>query len=79
MMGKSADEVSFEMDIEPLFSQRDHEAMQIVFDLWDVESVREHAEAILEQVEAGRMPCYGAWPEERIALFRRWIDGGMQP
>ncbi len=78
-MGKSADEVSFEMDIEPLFSQRDHEAMQIVFDLWDVESVREHAEAIFEQVEAGRMPCYGAWPEERIALFRRWIDGGMQP
>jgi hypothetical protein len=78
-MGTSADEVSFEMDIEPLFSLRDHEAMQIVFDLWDVESVREHAEAILEQVEAGRMPCYGAWPEERIALFRRWIDGGMQP
>ena len=68
---------SFEADIEPLFSQRDHEAMQIVFDLWDVESVREHAEDILEQVESGRMPCYGAWPPARVELFRRWMQEGM--
>jgi hypothetical protein len=69
--------VSFVNDIEPLFSQRDQEAMLIMFDLWDVESVRENAEAILEQVESGRMPCYGAWPEDRVALFRRWMEAGM--
>jgi hypothetical protein len=78
-MGDAAGEVSFEMDIEPLFSQRDHEAMQIMMDLWDVESVREHADAILDQVRSGRMPCYGAWPEERVALFQRWMEGGMRP
>ena len=70
-------EPSFEMDIEPLFSQRDQEAMLVMFDLWDVEDVRSHADAILEQVESGRMPCYGAWDQEQVALFRRWMDGGM--
>ena len=69
--------LSFEMDVQPLFSQRDHEAMLIVFDLWDVESVREHADGILEQLASGRMPCYGAWPEEQVALFRRWVESGM--
>ncbi len=78
MSETTSGEVSFEADIEPLFSDRDHEAMLIVFDLWDVEAVREHAESILAQVESGRMPCYGAWPEDRVQLFRRWMDGGMQ-
>jgi hypothetical protein len=76
-MGETTGRVSFVNDIEPLFSQRDQEAMLIMFDLWDVDSVRENAEAILEQVESGRMPCYGAWPEERVALFRRWVEAGM--
>ncbi len=69
--------VSFELDVQPLFSQRDQEAMLVVFDLWDAEDVREHAGAILEQVESGRMPCYERWPQERVALFRRWMDEGM--
>jgi hypothetical protein len=76
-MGQTTGGVSFVNDIEPLFSQRDQEAMLIMFDLWDVESVRENAEAILEQLESGRMPCYGAWPEDRVALFRRWVQAGM--
>ena len=59
-----SDQPSFEADIQPLFSQRDREAMQVAFDLWDVESVRDNSKAILEQVADGRMPCYGAWPEE---------------
>lgn len=71
------DELSFEVDIQPLFSQQDREAMQVAFDLWDVESVRDNSDAILEQVADGRMPCYGAWPEERVALLRRWIESGM--
>lgn len=72
-----SDKPSFEMDIQPLFSQRDREAMQVAFDLWDVQSVRDNSEAILEQVADGRMPCYGAWPEERVALLRRWVESGM--
>ncbi len=70
-------ELSFEDDIKPLFTQRDQEAMLIMFDLWDQEDVREHADDILKTLENGRMPCYGPWPEDQIDRFRRWKDAGM--
>jgi hypothetical protein len=22
------------------------------------------------------MPCYGAWPGEQVAVFRRWVETG---
>jgi truncated hemoglobin YjbI len=69
----------FAKDIRPLFSPRDVTSMQWAFDLTKYESVRDHAQAILEQVSAGRMPCYGAWPAPRVSLFQRWISSGMQP
>ena len=65
---------SFVRDIRPLFTDRDRAAMRWAFDLGDVAAVREHAEAILDQLAAGRMPCYGAWPAERVAVFRRWME-----
>ena len=68
---------SFELDIQPLFSQRDQEAMLIQFDLWKAEDVRDFADDILGVLASGRMPCYGAWPEEQVALFRRWMEAGM--
>lgn len=77
-MSETTDEVSFEGDIQPLFSERDQEAMLVSFDLWDLESVKDNAQGILEQVDSGRMPCYGAWPKDQVDLFRRRIDGGMQ-
>jgi hypothetical protein len=67
---------SFARDIRPLFTARDRAAMRWAFDLWEVASVREHAEAILDQVAAGRMPCDAAWPAERVALFHRWVQAG---
>ena len=30
----------------------------------------------LDRLETGSMPCDGAWPAERIAVFRRWIHAG---
>ncbi|HKP98980.1 MAG TPA: hypothetical protein VJ735_01505, partial [Actinomycetes bacterium] len=63
-------------DIRPLFSARDRAAMRWSFDLWEVASVRQHAEAILDQVAAGRMPCYGPWSTEQVELFRRWMQAG---
>ncbi len=71
--------LSFEVDIQELFSQRDHEAMLIMFDLWEYEDVRDHSDAILEQLAEGRMPCYGAWSQDQVGLFRRWIEEGMAP
>jgi hypothetical protein len=66
----------FERDIRPLFTERDRAAMRWAVDLGDVASVRQHADAILEQVAAGRMPCDAAWPPERVALFQRWVQAG---
>jgi Ferritin-like len=67
---------SFERDVRPLFRQRDRAAMRWAFDLGEVASVREHADAILEQIAAGRMPCDVTWPAESVALFRRWVQAG---
>ena len=67
---------SFDRDIRPLFTERDRAAMRWAFDLWEVASVRQHAEAILDQVAAGRMPCDTAWPAEQVALFHRWVEAG---
>ena len=60
----------------PGASAQDRAAMRWSFDLWEVASVRQHAEAILDQVAAGRMPCYGPWSAEQVELFRRWVQAG---
>jgi hypothetical protein len=71
--------LSFENDVRPLFRERDRGSMLEVanFDLWARGDVAEHSQAILERLENGSMPCDQAWPEERVALFRRWVDAGM--
>jgi Ferritin-like len=66
----------FEEDVKPLFRERDRKSMQFAFDLWSLEDVSAHADAILDQLEAGTMPCDGAWPAERVDAFRRWIAAG---
>ena len=68
--------ISFEQDIKPLFREGDRRAMRFAFDLWALDDVSTHADAILGRLEAGTMPCDGAWPAERVAVFRRWIDAG---
>jgi hypothetical protein len=73
----SADEApSFARDIRPLFRDGDVDSMEFAFDLSSYEDVRMYAEEIYERVADGSMPCDGEWPEERVALFRRWIDAG---
>jgi hypothetical protein len=67
---------SFASDIRPLFRDQDVEAMSFAFDLRDYETVKDNAEGIYERLADGSMPCDAAWPDERIALFRRWIDEG---
>ena len=66
----------FDEDVKPLFRERDRDSMRSAFDLWSFDDVSTHADAILDQVEAGTMPCDGAWPAEQVALFRRWIEAG---
>ncbi len=69
----------FAADVRPLFRERDRSSMSFRFDLWDYSDVKANADDILAATEAGDMPCDGAWPAERVALFRSWIEGGFQP
>ena len=69
--------VSFAQHIKPLFRKMDRESMSFVFDLWSAGDVRSHASEILNRLENGTMPCDGAWPQERISVFRRWVETGM--
>jgi hypothetical protein len=50
--------------------------MRFAFDLWSHDDVSEHADAILERVRAGTMPCDGAWPADKVEVLARWVAGG---
>ncbi len=75
-MPASAENVSFENDVKPLFRESDRGAMKWAFDLWSHGDVKTHAEAILERLAAGTMPCDGPRPAQQVAIFRRWVEGG---
>ena len=69
---------SFARHVRPLFRASDRASMRFAFDLWSFDDVAKHAEAILARVREGTMPCDGAWPSERVALFAQWIDDGKR-
>ena len=74
-----AEAVSYARDIRPLFRQRDIDSMRGRFLLDSYDDVSGMADGILNRLEAGNMPCDGAWPEDQIALFRKWIADGKEP
>jgi hypothetical protein len=47
-----------------------------VIDLGQYESVKDHAEAILGQVQAGAMPPGEPWNQARIDVFDAWVKAG---
>jgi truncated hemoglobin YjbI len=71
--------VSFEANIKPLFREHDRESMTWAFDLWSHDDVQAHAADILQQLSSGTMPCDGAWPADRVAVFKRWTESGFRP
>jgi len=71
----AADEaIRFDDHIRPLFRPMDRNSMLFAFDLWKEVDVAAHREQILARLRAGTMPCDGAWPEQKIALFERWAN-----
>lgn len=68
--------ISFQAHVKTLFRQVDRNSMKFVFDLWSYEDVATHAEAILERVRNGSMPCDGKWPQEKINAFAQWVEAG---
>ncbi|HLW16450.1 MAG TPA: hypothetical protein VKV69_03705 [Actinomycetota bacterium] len=80
-------DVSFANDILPLFTETDIDHMndQGVM-LADYEYMKDpdNAAAVLGTLEEGSMPPTwggggGAWPEDKVALFRSWVEGGYKP
>ncbi|MGI8753906.1 MAG: hypothetical protein ACR2MN_16650 [Acidimicrobiales bacterium] len=53
--------------------------MRFAFDLWAYPDVKEHADAILERLRNGTMPCDGPWPTERTDVFARGVATGTAP
>ena len=70
--------VSFAQDIKPLFREMDRESMTFAFDLWDVDDVRSNAEAILDRLRDGSMPCDDGWSADEVERFARWIATGKR-
>ena len=75
-MSADGESVSFANDIQPLFRDGDRKAMKFAFDLGSYDDVKSNADAILARLEAGSMPCDGAWPADRVDTFRRWVQSG---
>jgi phage gp29-like protein len=67
----------FARDIQPMFRDIDRRSMRFAFDLWNYEDVCTNAEAILERLNDGSMPCDEEWSNEQIEHFSRWVEGGM--
>jgi hypothetical protein len=51
--------------------------MTFALDLWSAADVQAHADDILQRLRDGTMPCDGAWPAEKIEVFRRWTQSGF--
>jgi hypothetical protein len=78
------DRTSFEIDVLPLFTQRDIQAMSKAFNLASYDDVRAHSSAIYDRIRGiggAVMPPppprgEGPWPQSRIDLFgKRLADG----
>ena len=76
-MAATEQPISYAQDIKPLFREGDRESMSTAFDLWSYDDVVQNSDAILGRLRDGTMPCDGAWPEEQVDVFQRWVDAGM--
>jgi hypothetical protein len=76
------DELTYSHDIRPLFRNRDIACMvprgKLLNDvIWMCTPA--NAQHVLNAVSAGRMPPDAAWPPDKVALLKRWIDQGLKP
>ncbi len=72
----SSEDPSFATDIRPLFRPEDRDAMLFAFDLWSHDDVAVHADAILEAVQEGWMPCDEEWGADDVSRLEAWIAAG---
>lgn len=71
---------SFKSDILILFRPKDINEMKPQgIDLSSYASVKSHAQAIYDKLSSRQMPCDQPWAESNIQIFKKWMDGGMNP
>lgn len=80
MSARATDQsVRYGTHIKPLFRTKDIQSMRRKFDLGSYDDVSANADKILGKLQAGKMPCDGAWPPQNVELFKRWVEGGKLP
>jgi hypothetical protein len=69
---------SFALHIAPLFTSDQRTCMLAKFDLAKYADVKAHAPKILQRLQDQSMPADDSnpWPDEWVALFKRWISEG---
>ncbi len=77
----AATTIVYARDIRPLFRDFDIDSMLKArhLDLSNYDQVSAKADVILGRLEAGDMPCDGAWPAKDVETFKKWIEGGKLP
>jgi hypothetical protein len=73
---------TYSKDIRPLFRDNDITCMaargvQLSDPTWMINPV--HAQKVYSKISSGAMPPDGAWPPERVAIFKQWMDDGYLP
>ena len=79
-------DVSFEKDILPLFTETDIDHMNdqgVMLSDYNYMKDPDNAADVLRTLEDGSMPPTwggggGAWSEDKVALFRSWVEGGYK-
>ena len=72
---------SFALHIRPLFTASQTQCMSRMIRLNDYNDMKANAERVFARLADESMPADSSrpWPDEWIALFRRWIDEGTAP
>lgn len=78
--------VSFKTDILPLFTSVDIEHMSaagVLLNDFTFMSQPPNATGVYQQVSSGKMPPSTSgeqpWSQDKVQLFKAWIDGGYEP
>ena len=61
---------------QPLFREKDRDAIRGVFDLWDYDDVRDNSDAILTRRGKRQHALRWRVASDRVALFQAWINEG---
>lgn len=75
-------DLSFDKDIRPLFTQTDIDHMEpfgVELNNFEYMSDKSNADAVYEVLSAKTMPPNDPWPDDKVKVFKAWIDGGCKP